>query len=353
MNMYKRVGVAALGLVALLSMPIEAQRGQAPAQSRQAQQEQRDIEFLQLRDDIGFLEDILKKNPPKDAIDNDGAREEITESGSKWINQDFAPSNVADVIERTFYNRATELVSRYGLKIPAESSIFTSGNSIIVGVPYSFMVGPFKPPIKNYLIIDEFSLISTTAIIGGGEVFDPYQRYVSLPTGKGFEIQSFPEVSKGLIPFFKEGDFPEISEKIREYYNASRSSLRWGYGNHHPRVQFPAHQLYNIAKMLAEAINYDLDIAVADVISKNNYLSNIMTSLIGGGRIIVDTHTSSLNLEGGYGRMSLSIGPKGDVKFWWAPETIVADRGEFQDKKIVLGGPRVYADVKIKFPISP
>ena len=340
--------VPLISLVALLHQPVEAQRAHLNSSSIQTkQQEQRDVEFSRLYEDISLLEEILRKNPPKDAIGNKGYRRGVAENGAEYINEKFTPSNVEDVIEKTFYERTAKLVSRYGLEIPAESNIFTSGNSIIVSIPYMLTFGPFGSSTKNYLIIDEFSLILMSPSVGGGEVFNPYQRYVSLPTNTGFKIQSFPEVSKGIIPIFKNGDFPEIFERIKQYNEDIVSSVRWGYGDQHPRVGFPTSQLYNIAIMLAEAVDYTSDDVAVNFLSKHRYVANI-TSRTGGSRIIVSAATASPGPKESYinlGQMSLSIG-NGDAKLWWSAETVISER-------FVLTGPRTYADLRIKFPISP
>src|SRR3989338_4403548 len=143
---------AGLGLLAILAQhPLEAQtRARTP--SSQAQQAQRDTEFLSLYQEVKSLEDKLANEPPetenrkftKFYMGKDGKLE-----GHSTI---APPPSIANIILDKKYFDVWKLASRYDINFdPNETGIFTWGGSLIL-----------EKFLEGYAIFNQNSAIVTT-----------------------------------------------------------------------------------------------------------------------------------------------------------------------------------------------
>src|SRR3989344_4702899 len=101
----KRIGTAALSLVALLYQPVEAQRTQSSDPARQTQNVQRDVEFLRVHEAMSALEEKLQRNSVR-VMDKDiGARKVYRSGLGEILDTTLPPDNIGDKVENAFYDR--------------------------------------------------------------------------------------------------------------------------------------------------------------------------------------------------------------------------------------------------------
>ena len=217
--MYRYVG-AALSLVALLSHPVEAQRGQVARPTRQTQQqEQRDIEFLGLLRQASELEKKLEKEPQEPKL--------------KLLIRDLEalaiPNDVSNRVWEVMYERINKFTLRYGFNFNKDTtSVFTFGDSLVI---HDFeWANSHSREQSRYVIFKELSAIDSKRQGDNMEnAHYSYETFRSIPGNSGFEIIRYPEIVDGFIPLLDSGDFYGISQLARElnfYLNIVNESKR-------------------------------------------------------------------------------------------------------------------------------
>ncbi|HLC60351.1 MAG TPA: hypothetical protein VJJ52_02895 [Candidatus Nanoarchaeia archaeon] len=353
-----KLGLVGLGLIAILSQPLEAQR-RATAPSAQTWQTQRDVEFLELYKEVNALEAKLANEPPE--TENREFTKFYMENG-KLVGQPTiaGPPSISDKILETKYLKILKLASRFGINFdPNETGIFTLGDYLVMS---KFLEG--------YAIFNQNLVIVTSNSWGGEKSAEYHYRYQVLRSDPApnstFKILKSPEVADGPIPLFETQNFSGIFSKIRQLERDNRMKYEdsndprhnfnqvpefQGLNYDNTRAHFAYAQLTNIGMMLLKMIEDGEEL---------NGLPNPKINMhkpipsVGGNRIIlsersfgntgIDFNDKDWIKKAEYersldGDITLSIASNGTVDYFFQPSYSIA--GEYKKP--------VYRNLKMEF----